>query len=101
MYVNAKAELVTLALGLRPEPEQRFAPLARGKFETYSLTDIKLAKMQVFTSTINSIYIKVKFSRQTQGNLDTSKVYCFSFIYVPKAASLYSVFFVQHAVNSL
>ena len=28
MYVNAKAELVTLAPGLRPE--RRFAPLARG-----------------------------------------------------------------------
>ncbi len=29
MYVNAKAELVTLAPGLRPE--RRFAPLARGQ----------------------------------------------------------------------
>ena len=35
MYVNAKAELVTLAPGLRPE--RRFAPLARGLNIAYML----------------------------------------------------------------
>ena len=45
MYVNAKAELVTLAPGLRPE--RRFAPLARGSCCTI---DFRVRVLQIFDS---------------------------------------------------
>ena len=44
MYVNAKAELVTLAPGLRPE--RRSAPLARG-LELWCLAKLAIWRSQI------------------------------------------------------
>ena len=56
MYVNAKAELVTLAPGLRPE--RRFAPLARGLEVTIASLNSPLTVYQHCITYLIESYMK-------------------------------------------